>query len=184
MRITGGELTGRILGTVKGWNVRPTSSKVRQAVFNILGNDISGYRVADLFAGSGIMGLEALSRGAVQVFYFDSSNKSLALIKKNLELCGLDAKGYVIKSDLSKGIPEHNKMEPGSIDLVFLDPPYGMDLIPDVLESIVKKGIMADDSCIVAESMKNDMLPEQVDDFNIVKTRLYGETKINIYRNN
>ena len=184
MRITGGELTGRILGTVKGWNVRPTSSKVRQAIFNITGNDISGYRVVDLFAGSGIMGIEALSRGAVQTYFFDNSSRSLALIKKNLEICRLEKKGYVIKTDLSKGIPSDNRLESGSIDLAFIDPPYGKDLIPGVLESIVKAGVMADDSYIVAESNKNDVLPEKAEDFCLVKTRHYGETKIDIYRNN
>ena len=79
MRITGGELNGRILGSAKGWNIRPTSSKVRQAVFNIIGNDISGLSVIDFFAGSGIMGIEALSRGGVWALFIDNSNRSIAV---------------------------------------------------------------------------------------------------------
>ena len=181
MRITGGELNGRILGTVNGWNVRPTSSKVRQAVFNIIGNDLSGFRVIDFFAGSGIMGIEALSRGAEWALFIDNSNKSLDLIKKNLSICGFGNKGFIIKGDITEGIPEHKKISNKSIDFVFIDPPYKKDIIPGVLESVVKNEIMADDSYIVTESMKHDTLPDKVGDFFSVKTKLYGETKIDIY---
>ena len=181
MRITGGELNGRVLGTVSGLNIRPTSSKVRQAVFNIIGNDISGFHVADFFAGTGIMGIEALSRGAAWTVFVDNSTRSLALVKKNLELCGFSTKGYVIKKDLTEGIPKLEKIKQGAIDLAFIDPPYGKDIIPGVLESIVKSEIMADGSYIVTESMKHDRLPDSVEKFHLVKTRQYGETKIDIY---
>ena len=181
MRITGGELNGRILGAIKGWNIRPTSSKVRQAVFNIIGNDISGFRVIDFFAGSGIMGIEALSRGAEWAMFVDNSDKSLSSIKKNLELCGFSKKGHLLKRDMSKGVPQHDKLKEGCIDFVFIDPPYGKDIIPGVLESIIESKIMAGDSYIVAESMKHDSLPDKVGDFFLVKTRLYGETKLDIY---
>ena len=103
MRITGGELNGRILVAVKGRDIRPTSSKVRQAVFNIIGNDISGFHIIDIFAGTGIMGIEALSRGGEWALFLDSSGSSIGLIKKNLEICGLADKGYIIKGDIGKG---------------------------------------------------------------------------------
>ena len=181
MRITGGELNGRILVTVKGRNIRPTSSKVRQAVFNIIGNDISGFHIIDIFAGTGIMGIEALSRGGEWALFFDSSGSSFDLIKKNLEICGLADKGYIIKGDIGKGSIRHNKLKKGNVNLAFIDPPYGKDFIPGVLEDIVKSEIMADDSKIVTESTKYDRLPERVGDFCLVKTRHYGETKIDIY---
>ena len=182
MRITGGELNGRILGAIKGWNIRPTSSKVRQAVFNIVGNDISGFRVVDFFAGSGIMGIEALSRGAEWALFVDNSNMSLSSIKKNLELCGLSSRGHLIKRDMTEGVPQHEKLKEGSIDFVFIDPPYGKDIIPGVLKSIIESKIMAGDSYIVAESLKHDTLPDKVGDFFLVKTKLYGETTIDIYQ--
>ena len=182
MRITGGELNGRILGAIKGWNIRPTSSKVRQAVFNIVGNDISGFRVVDFFAGSGIIGIEALSRGAEWALFVDNSNKSLSSIKKNLELCGLSSRGHLIKRDMTEGVPQHEKLKEGSIDFVFIDPPYGKDIIPGVLKSIIESKIMAGDSYIVAESLKHDTLPDKVGDFFLIKTKLYGETKIDIYQ--
>lgn len=181
MRITGGELNGRVLGTAKGWKVRPTSSKVRQAVFNIIGNNISGFKVIDFFAGTGIMGIEALSRGCAWALFIDNSMKSLALVKKNLEICGFSDKGHVIKKDITEGLPQHEKVIKESIDLAFIDPPYGKDIIPGVLESIVKSNIMAHGSNIVTESMKHDCIPDKVEDFYRIKTRLYGETKIDIY---
>ena len=182
MRITGGELNGRKLGTLDGWNIRPTSSKVRQAVFNIIGNDISGFRVIDFFAGSGIMGIEALSRGAEWALFIDNTSKSIALITKNLELCGFSNKGHLIKRDITEGIPRHERLKQGSVDFVFIDPPYGKDIIPGVLNSIVESKIMAHGSYIVTESMKHDILPDKSGDFFLVKTKLYGETKINIYQ--
>ncbi len=182
MRITGGKLNGRVLGSLSGWNIRPTSSKVRQAVFNIIGNDISGFRIVDFFAGTGIMGIEALSRGGAWALFVDNSNKSMALIKKNLEMCGLSNKGFIIKRDLTEGIPKHDKLKQGIIDLAFVDPPYGKDIIPGVLDSIVESKIMADGSYIVTESMKHDLLPDKTGDFFLVKTRQYGETKIDIYK--
>jgi len=182
MRITGGELNGRVLVSPGRLNIRPTSSKVRQAVFNILGNDISGLRIIDFFAGTGIMGIEALSRGGEWVLFIDNSKKSLSLIKKNLELCGISSKGYILKKDLTEGIPQHDKIKQGSIDLAFLDPPYGKEIIPGILDLIVKSKIMADGSYIVTESMKNDFLPDKTGDFYLVRTRQYGETKIDIYK--
>ena len=88
---------------------------------------------------------------------------------------------YLIRRDITEGLPQHDKLKPGSIDLVFIDPPYGKDIIPGVLESIAKSKIMADNSYIVAESMKHDCLPDNAGDFFLVKTRKYGETKIDIY---
>ena len=93
----------------------------------------------------------------------------------------LNYKGNVIKKDITEGIPNHDKLKQRSIDLAFIDPPYGKDIIPGVLESIVKNRIMADGSYIVAESMKHDHLPDKVEGFYLAKTRLYGETKIDIY---
>lgn len=181
MRITGGLLNGRVLGSLSGMNIRPTSSKVRQAVFNIVGNDISGFHVMDIFAGTGIMGIEALSRGADWAMFFDNSGRSLELIRKNLELCGLNDRGYVVKGDINKSIPPHERLKKGSIDLAFIDPPYGKDLISGVIGAIVKAEVMSDNGLIVCESKIKDELPGKIGAFILNKTRTYGETKIDIY---
>ena len=181
MRITGGKLNGRVLGSVKGLNIRPTSSKIRQAVFNIIGNDISGFHVIDIFAGTGVMGIEALSRGGAWTLFFDNSNRSIDLIKKNLELCGFGSKGYVVKRDLKEGLPKHEKLKKESVDLAFIDPPYGKNLIPGILDSIANSKILACDAIIITESTKKDQVPERVGDFFLAKTKAYGDSKIDIY---
>jgi len=181
MRVTGGSSKGRLLVSIKGQDIRPTSSKVREAVFNIIGNDLSGMNVLDLFAGTGIMGMEALSRGANFTLFIDDSNKAIKLINKNLSICGFDDRGFTFKKDLKEGLPSHNLLFKGNIDLVFIDPPYGKSLIPGVLEEVSLNGIMSSDSIIVTESMKDDVLPKEFGDLKLIKSKVYGETKINMY---
>lgn len=181
MRITGGSSRGRLLLSEKGLDIRPTSSKVREAVFNIIGNDLSGMNVLDLFAGTGIMGLEALSRNADFSLFVDNSGRALRLIKKNIETCGFSDSGFTIKKNLKEDLPSHDLLSRGNIDLIFMDPPYGKDLIPGVLEAISLKGIMSPDSICVTESMKEDELPELSGDLRLIKFRVYGETKIAFY---
>lgn len=171
-------MNGRVLGTLSGMNIRPTSSKVRQAVFNIIGNDISGFHVMDIFAGTGIMGIEALSRGAEWTMFLDNSGKAVELIRKNLEVCGLSNRGYIVKGDIKGGVPSHERLKKGVIDLAFIDPPYGKELISGIMGSLVKMEVMSEHGIIVTESKKIDPLPGQVGDFILSKTRIYGETKI------
>ena len=181
MRITGGISKGRLLLSEKGLDIRPTSSKVREAVFNITGNDLSGMNVLDLFAGTGIMGLEALSRGAALSLFVDNSGRAINLINKNIETCGFSDSGFTIKKNLKEGLPPHDLLSKGNFDLIFIDPPYGKNLIPGVLETVSLKGIMSRDSICIAESMKEDELPELSGDMRLIKTRIYGETKIALY---
>jgi 16S rRNA (guanine966-N2)-methyltransferase len=181
MRITGGSSKGRLLLSEKGVDIRPTSSKVREAVFNIIGNDLSGMNVLDLFAGTGIMGLEALSRKAAFSLFVDNSDRAIRLINKNIAACGLSDSGFTIKKNLKEDFPSHDLLSKGNIDLVFIDPPYGKNLIPGVLEAVSLKGIMSRDSICVTESMKDDELPELSGDLRLIKSRIYGETKIVLY---
>lgn len=181
MRITGGNSRGRLLLSEKGLDIRPTSSKVREAVFNIIGNDLSGINVLDLFAGTGIMGLEALSRNANFSLFVDNSVRALRLINKNIETCGFSNSGFTIKKNLKEGLPSHDLIFRGNVDLVFIDPPYGKNLIPGVLEAISLKGIMSSGSICIAESMEKDELPDSSGDLRCFKSRVYGETKITFY---
>ena len=105
MRITGGQAKGRLLASLKGWNIRPTSDRVREAVFSLIGQDVTDFKVLDLFAGTGCLGIEALSRGASRALFIDNSIQSIKLIKKNLARCGYESLGFVWKKDLSKGLP-------------------------------------------------------------------------------
>ncbi len=180
MRITGGQSKGRVLTSPTGMSIRPTTDRVREAVFNIIGQDLSGLKVLDLFAGTGVLGLEALSRGARHVVFIDKSQQAIKLIKKNLATCKFQNSGTVLKNDLKKGLPaSHLKQQ--DFDLVFLDPPYRKDLITPLLKKISTANILSHDSCVVAELSKNEILPKTIGNLKMTDTRLYGDTRINIY---
>ncbi len=181
MRITGGSCKGRILSSLKGLSIRPTSDKVRGALFNIIGQDTAGMTVLDLFAGTGSFGIEALSRGALWTLFIDNSSLSVKIIHRNLILCGLEKSGSVLKRDLRKGLPVgHPKLKKG-FDLVFIDPPYGRNLIPPLLKELSESEILTSTSIVVAESLKKDTLPNVSGKLRLVDARIYGETKIDIF---
>jgi 16S rRNA (guanine966-N2)-methyltransferase len=181
LRITGGEAKGRRLSAFQGSQIRPTSDKVREAIFNLIGQDAQGVRVLDLFAGTGSLGIEALSRGASRVIFVDNSHHSIELVKRNLSLCGYESLGHVLKKDLARGLPKRCEMMKGEIDLVFTDPPYGKGHLPPVLRELSDKEILASPSIVVAETSKTEALPARLGKLELVKTRIYGDTKISLY---
>lgn len=182
MRITGGRSRGKTLASLRGMNIRPTSSKVREAIFNILGQDMTGVMVLDLFAGTGILGIEALSRGAEAAVFIDKSDQSIKIINKNLTLCGCEDICRVFKRDITKGSAFESLMIKGRVDLVFIDPPYGKGIIPPVLMMLSGCGILSGHALAVTESSKNDPLPERSGTLFLSNTRIYGETRIDIYK--
>ncbi|MFC1867093.1 16S rRNA (guanine(966)-N(2))-methyltransferase RsmD [Thermodesulfobacteriota bacterium] len=181
MKITGGSSRGRVLTSLKGMSIRPTSSNVREAVFNLLGQDIAGLKVLDLFAGTGILGIEALSRGALRALFIDNSPQSIKIIRKNLALCGFENSGFVLKRDLIKGLLLEHLMVEKRFDLVFIDPPYGKDIIPPILKELSLGEALASPSIVVTESLKKDRLPVSSGKLHLFETRVYGETKIDLY---
>ncbi len=181
MRITGGQARGRRIETVEGFSIRPTSDRVREAVFNLLGQDLSGLKVLDLFAGTGSLAIESLSRGASHAVIVDKSEQSIDLIRKNLRQVGFENRGIVLKKDLTSGLPQSRNIAGEPFNIVFLDPPYRDDLIPALLEQITRKGCIIQGGRAVAETRKDRKLPPTVGDFRIFKTRTYGDTRISIY---
>lgn len=181
MRITGGQARGRVLATVKGRNIRPTSDRVREAIFNLIGQDVTGFDVLDLFAGTGCLGIEALSRGAQRALFIDSSLQSVKLIRKNVAMCGFEHVGSVLKKDLTKGLPWKHPLMNRKFDLFFIDPPYKKMIIPPLLMEISERDILASPSIVVAESSKADRLPRTLEKLLLATSRTYGETKISIY---
>jgi 16S rRNA (guanine966-N2)-methyltransferase len=181
MRITGGQVRGRLLASLRGWNIRPTSDRVREAIFNLIGQDVSGFKVLDLFAGTGCLGIEALSRGASRALFIDNSIQSTKLIKKNLARCGYESLGSVLKKDLTKGLPRKHLLIKQKFDLIFLDPPYEKRMIPPLLGELSDRDILASPSIAVAECFKTEILPEVLGRLQMVSFRTYGETKISIY---
>ena len=181
MRITGGQARGRLLASLKGWNIRPTSDRVREAIFNLIGQDATGFNVLDLFAGTGCLGIEALSRGALWALFIDSSPQSTKLIRKNLALCGFEPFGFVLRKDLTKGPAWKGSFMKKKFDLIFIDPPYEKKIIPHVLVELTETDILASPSIVVAESSKADRLPGTLGELHLVNAKTYGETRISIY---
>lgn len=181
MRITGGRLRGRILSGPKGRGIRPTADRVREAIFNILGQNLSGYHVLDLFSGTGSLGLEALSRGAAYAVFIDHLRESVDLITKNVEQCGKRDAARILMRDLSRGIPWGDAALKGGFDLVFLDPPYASDIVPAMVTEIATGGRLSEGARIVVETGRKTDLPLARKGFSMSCSRIYGDTKISIY---
>lgn len=179
MRIIAGNLKGRKLRSPKGSEVRPTTDKVKEAVFDMLYQYTDdGFVAFDLFAGSGNMGLEAISRGASKVFFSDSSRESLALVRENILICQAMEKSVLLNGDFRRNIARVRE----TIDVYFLDPPYADGFILPALEMIDKTGNIAQNGIVVCEHAYKDALPEEIYGFKCVKSRKYGAIGISIYQ--
>ena len=181
MRITGGQVRGRHLASLKGLQIRPSSDLVRQAIFNLIGQDIFGKKVLDLFAGTGSLGIEALSRGAVGALFIDKSVRAIKLINTNLQKCGYEALGSIMKKDLGRGLPRNRTFLKKRFGLVFMDPPYGKAFIPPLLKELSEINVLTPSSIVVTESSHRDILPEAFGELQRIKRKTYGDTNINIY---
>ena len=181
MRITGGSFKNRRLAPLGGLKIRPTSDKVREAIFSIIGQDMGSCNALDLFAGTGCLGLEALSRNATKVLFIDSSPQAIQLIKKNLERCGCQNRAMVVRRDLSRPASMENLPMIGPFNLVFMDPPYRKGYIPSILRTLSVKMSLSPLAKVVAESSNLDRLPDRAENLKKRFSRLYGETRITIY---
>jgi 16S rRNA (guanine966-N2)-methyltransferase len=185
MRITGGTLRGRALTAPPDGRVRPTSDKVRQAIFNILmhndfGVDFSldGARTADLFAGTGALGIEAISHGAKWCLFVDDSAESRALIRTNVEAFGLTGTSKIWRRDVTDLGPL-GAGAGGPFDLVFLDPPYRKNLVAPALASLRDGGWLAENAVVVAETAEDEEAVA-TPGYNVHDARNYGETRVTV----
>lgn len=177
MRITGGIGRGRTLKVPAGTKVRPTSDKVKQALFNILGDRIAGARLLDLFAGAGAIGIEALSRGAAQAVFVDASRESLAVIRRNIDSLGLGGRAQVVAARAESFL----KRPSGPYDIVFLDPPYRTELAP-LLRQVAGAGIVRPEGVVIAEHFKKQASPARADGLELSREAVYGDTVLAFYR--
>ena len=177
MRVTGGIGKGRKLKVPAGSRVRPTSNKVKQALFNILGQKVEGALFLDLFAGIGGIGIEALSRGAGKVVFVDDSRDSLKVIKKNVEQSGFAERAQVIASKAEAFL----KKASDRFDIVFLDPPYSLALEP-LLKVLADSGILKSDSVLIAEHFKKQPSIERAGNLSLYREAQYGDTVLAFYR--
>lgn len=181
MRIIGGEYRSRLISMPKGVEIRPTQDKVRQAVFNLLG-DVSGKNALELFAGSGAFGIEAISRGATHAVFVDNNFKCTQTIRANLESLKVPDSFYdIIKTNALSVLPRL-KNEGKKFDLVFLDPPYYKGIARKCLINIDTYDILSRNSSIIIEHSKKDSLDAALKTLILEKERRYGDTVITIFR--
>ncbi|MGE4218963.1 MAG: 16S rRNA (guanine(966)-N(2))-methyltransferase RsmD [Alphaproteobacteria bacterium] len=186
MRIVAGSLRGRRLVAPEGMEVRPTGARAREAVFNILehghlgpggGSALVDARVLDGFAGTGAMGLEALSRGAASAAFLDSDRRALAALRANIAACGVGARALVMPADIR--VPPQAPM---ACDLVFLDPPYHEGLAESALAALAKAGWFAPEALICLELGPEDTVPETAA-LAVLDERRYGKARVVFLRN-
>lgn len=183
MRITGGAIRGRRLTKITGLMIRPTSDMVRSAIFNILGQQLAGLTILDLFAGTGSLGIESLSRGADRAMFVDKSRKAFSIIKTNLEIAGYESVSLVLREELPKGLARVQGLGCGTFDLVFIDPPYGKGYIRPTIDALLERNLLGQESRVIVESSieANDPLPSCIPGLQLRDTRGYGSTLIGVY---
>lgn len=185
MRIITGKARGIRLATLEGENTRPTSERAKEAVFSMLQFELEGRRVLDLFAGSGQMGLEAVSRGAESAVLVDHAKAAISVIKQNIEKTKLEGLKAVCADSLEFLRAEGRKRnESGKFDIVFLDPPYSEKIIPAALELLLSGRLIKRTSIIVCESASNEDVfgknHELANRFDIIRSTKYGVACVNI----
>jgi len=174
MRVISGNCRGRKLVEIQGRRIRPTSDRVREAVFNILGQKVRKARVLDLFAGTGALGIEALSRGAIHTTFIDLD---CAIIHENLKRCHFEKKAIVICHDIIKDtIPQ--SLNGQLFDLVFIDPPYEKGYIEKTLQKELFADLLAKDCIIIAEQSSKENLQIELSPLDIYRKKKYSKTII------
>ena len=178
MRIIGGKYRGRVLATFDGEAVRPPADRVKESLFNILALRFPGARVLDLFAGSGALGLESLSRGAAEVVFNDRSKDSLAILKKNLRTLKME-EGREVKL---YNLDAESCLDCGHrpFDLIFIDPPYALDVGVRAVQKIARKGLLAQGGVLVFE--RDVPFEGEVDGLEKYDQRKYGRTILTFFR--
>lgn len=177
MRIISGTSRGRRLVTRRGQAIRPTSDRVKGSIFNSLGDDVAGKLVLDLFAGTGNLGLEALSRGAKRVVFVEKGRHALRLIQKNLLTCGMQMSAEIFSTDAHRAIGIlHQRGE--SFDLLLMDPPYRQGIVQAILRKLETQPIYHEGSILVVQHDRREPLPDIMEGWNVIRQRRMGDTVI------
>ena len=179
----GGAFKGRKLSQIKGESIRPTLDKTKEAIFSIIGSDIRGKKVLDLFAGTGALGIEAISRGAEFSVFIDNDDYALSIIKKNIKLCSIEKKTKVIKTNIIEN-PYFITHKEYDFEIVFMDPPYNDHALIASIENL--NGIIINNESkitIIAEHSILSKIPEKISDFSLYDQRKYGKTLVSFLKN-
>ncbi len=181
MRVIAGTLGGRKIKTISGKLTRPTLDKVKESLFNALGQFFSGGIGLDLFAGSGSLGIEAISRGIDKCIFIDKNYAAYQTIKENIQLLNIEDQSEVYKMDAFKGL-QFLKGQNYQFDYVFLDPPYQKQKINEIIKILEDDRLLNEGACIITECLKEEKLLKNYKNTHYIKEYLYGITKITIYK--
>ncbi|HEX3032538.1 MAG TPA: 16S rRNA (guanine(966)-N(2))-methyltransferase RsmD, partial [Bacillota bacterium] len=180
MRVITGVARGRKLAAPKGMHTRPTTDRVKEALFNILGERVIDAKVLDLFAGTGALAIEALSRGAAQALLLDNDIQAIKAIEQNISLTGMTTKAQLIRQDVWQFIKRQQAFPP-VFDIIFIDPPYEKGFEVKAMELITQPCWLSEEGVIVAETSKKTVMPLEVGIFRLFRQEKYGDTYLNFY---
>ncbi|AEF93942.1 methyltransferase [Desulfotomaculum nigrificans CO-1-SRB] len=181
MRIIAGSARGRTLKSPKGMSTRPTTDRVREALFNILAHQVPDSKFLDLFSGTGAVAIEALSRGAARAVLVEKDRSAATIILNNLKLCGFSEKAQVLVLDVQRAIQTLGKKKE-VFDLIFIDPPYKHGHEVPTMEGIERQGLLSPHGTLVVESNKSDLPPDLVGRLAAYRREKYGDTALTFYR--
>lgn len=180
MRVNSGKYRGIYLNTISGRTTRPTLQKTKEAIFSMLYQEVEGAVVLDLFGGSGSLGIEALSNGAEFVTFVERDNKAYRMIEDNLKKLKGASNYEVLKSDYQAFLERTNKQ----YDLIFLDPPFKLEIMNDLLKTLIDKEIISEKGIIVCEVPIKQPVLDQYQDYYLYKDKKYGQSAVKMYRRN
>lgn len=181
MRVIAGKAKGRRLKTVSGDMTRPTTDKIKESIFNIIKPFLNGGNVLDLYAGSGALGIEALSRGMSRAVFVDKDWKCVEIIKNNVEICNLSELTEVYRNDAIRALHSLVKREI-QFELIFLDPPYLINNYQELLKFIANNNLLIRQGIIVVEHDVKISLPSEMGVLTLIKNVSYGNTGVTIYQ--
>jgi len=181
MRVIGGIKGSRKLRSSRSKFLRPTMDRVRESIFNILGKEVINARFLDLFAGTGSVGIEALSRGAREVFFVERDYKIAEVLKKNLHDLGFEGENRILKMDFAKAIKSLSGEE-RKFDIIYIDPPYGSGFSLQSMELLAEFDILKDNGIVLVEHFHKDRLQENFRSLKLFRVRKFGDTCISIFK--
>lgn len=180
MRVIGGSRRGFQLQSLPGRGTRPTADRVRESLFNILARDVPDARVLDLFAGTGALGIEALSRGAVSAHFVEQSPKAASVLRANVKHTRFEDAAYIIVGDVFRVLP---RLADGGtrFNLVFIDPPYGAGVASHSVQAVAALPLLASDGLVVVEHSLEEDMPERIENLTQIRSVRYGRTVLTFY---
>ena len=180
MRVIAGSAKGTRLKALRGKGVRPTLDRVKEAIFNIIGERVVGARVLDLFAGSGALGIEALSRGADEAIFVEKEGRLIKVIQENLSACHLEERGRLFHARVEEAL-KFLERQGERFDLILMDPPYGMGIAPRMVNDPGLSGLLSKDGLVVVEHDPREEMVKGSGRLHLVDARRYGDTAISLF---